>query len=142
MSYRDAQMEAQAEFHAHEMDVSDGAWGRFIKRLENQLGFDLDGDNSEDARAFYCDMGYSLDDTFEMFEKGLSVEAARDTILRSCADAAVRAVNAGVAGLCEALERAKAAGKTEYVDLLQKQIDSLIDEQSSAATAAEKAFGC
>ncbi|AXQ68483.1 hypothetical protein HOT99_gp134 [Caulobacter phage CcrBL10] len=142
MSYREAEMEAQADFHANEMNVGDGAWGRYVKTLEKRLGFDLDGDNSEEAKGFFCDMGHSLDDTFEMFEKGVSVADAEKAILRSCASAAARAADAGVQALCEAQDRAKAAGKTDYVDLLEKQINALLDEQSAAATAAEKAFGC
>ncbi|AFU86771.1 hypothetical protein D869_gp143 [Caulobacter phage CcrRogue] len=143
MSYTEAHMEALVAFHQNEMDVGDGAWGRYVKTLEQRTGIeDLDGDNSEEARAYFCDMGYSLDDTFDMFQKGVSLADAETAILRSCYEAATRAALAGVKGLTEAQERAQAAGKTDYVAQLQKQIDSLIDGESAEASAVERAAGC
>lgn len=141
-TYRDAQMEAQAEFHAHEMDVGDSRWERLARRLRADLGFSLDGDNSEEAKSFFCADGFSLDETYEMFERGDTYEAIRDAILSGAEAAGQRTFGAGLDALCDAQERAQADGKTDYAEQLGKVIDRLADDELAAASAAERAFGC
>ncbi|ARB14504.1 hypothetical protein Ccr5_gp284 [Caulobacter phage Ccr5] len=154
MSYQQAMMDAQVEFHAREMDVSDRAWERFVKKLEDVLGFDIDADNSEEAKAFYCDMGYSLDETFEMFDKGMSVEQARVAILRGAYEAAARAAGVGLDALVEAEARAVATRNAlpekrkvdreqyaRYAELLGKMIARIREVGDDSGAALEKAFG-
>ncbi|AFU88606.1 hypothetical protein CcrSwift_gp288 [Caulobacter phage CcrSwift] len=154
MSYQQALMDAQAAFHAHEMDVNDRAWERWLKKLEDVLGFDVDADNSEEAKAFHCDMGYSLDETFEMFDKGMSVEQARVAILRACYEAAARAAGVGLDALVEAEARAVATRDAlpekrkvdreqyaRYAELLGKMIARIREVGDDSGAALEKAFG-
>ncbi len=77
-TFRDACMEAQAEFHAHEMDVdtSDRPWLRWLSRVEKLTGLDdLDGDGRED--------GYSLDQCYDWFEARWTAERAAAQIIAS-----------------------------------------------------------
>lgn len=94
-SYRDAEMEAQAEFHAHEMDV-DGpgdlspnkmlspkqrTFEGWLAEVSRITGIEnLDGDNSETAKAAGTASGYSLDECFEWFTEGLSPQRAANYI--------------------------------------------------------------
>lgn len=75
-SLRAAEMEAAAEFHAHEMAVDtagDRAWERWLKRVEVASCIaNLDGDGKED--------GYSLDELYDWYCAGWSSDRAARAI--------------------------------------------------------------
>jgi hypothetical protein len=77
MSNREAQIEAQAEFHAHEMNTdADASWLRWLSAVERLTGIaNLDGDLLVD--------GYSLDQCGDWFDADLSPSRAAAAILNS-----------------------------------------------------------
>lgn len=77
-TYRDAQMQAQAEFQDHEMNPERGerAWMRWLRRVEALTGLDsLDGDGNVD--------GYSLDQCSDWFDAGWTAERAAKAIIEA-----------------------------------------------------------
>lgn len=75
MTYRQAQMEAAAEFHAHEMDVGPCGWERWITKAEKLAGHDLDGNNTAEAQAAGTADGYSYDDAMAAYDAGSTAAA-------------------------------------------------------------------
>lgn len=64
------------EFVQSESYVGPGerAWLRWVKEAEKLLCHDLDGDNSEAAKAAGTACGYSLDEANDAFQDGLTAE--------------------------------------------------------------------
>lgn len=78
------QMQAQAEFQAHEMaepNRTERAWMTFLTEVSRLTGIDnLDGDNSAAAKSAGVADGYSLDELHDWFETGRSARSAADQI--------------------------------------------------------------
>lgn len=81
-TYKDALIEAAQEFHAHEMNVGQDAFGRFCERAEVLLGLEtnrfggggLDGDEDID--------GYSINGACDAFDAGQTVKQYVETVRR------------------------------------------------------------
>ena len=69
-------------FHDHEMDIEDDNWDCWIAQAEKIARHNLDGENSEAARAAGTADGYSLDDAFNAYRAGMSPAAYVRSIKR------------------------------------------------------------
>lgn len=85
MTYRQAQMEAQADFHAHEMNVGPDKWDRWVARVERDIGLfgvDIDGDRSAAAIKAGTEAPCAIDELVDWFDSGWSVGRAVAEIQR------------------------------------------------------------
>jgi hypothetical protein len=76
MSFRQAEMEAQADFHVHEMNVGPDKWDRWVDRVEKDIGVfgvDIDGDRSKATIAAGTADPCAIDELVEWFDAGWSV---------------------------------------------------------------------
>lgn len=66
----------QAVFAAAESaGLNPTAWDRWIAKAEKLIGHNLDGDDSDAAKAAGIACGYSLDEAFDHFKRGTTPEA-------------------------------------------------------------------
>lgn len=84
-TFRDAQIEAAQEFHAHEMAVDgDGyerRWMRFLREIERLTGIaNLDGNRTEEHIAAGTADAAALDECMEWFDAGKTPQAAAQII--------------------------------------------------------------
>lgn len=79
MSFRQAEMEAQADFHAHEMNVGPDKWDRWVNKVEKDIavfGVDIDGDRSAKTLAAGREDPCAIDEMVDWFDAGWTVGRA------------------------------------------------------------------
>lgn len=73
MSFRQAEQEAHAAFHAHEMDVGPDKWDRWVAKVEKDIavfGVDIDGDRSRATLAAGREDPCAIDELVDWFDAG------------------------------------------------------------------------